>query len=226
MFTCSTNWSWAISELTQPNLFNCRFLKHGKSSNWNLCFFLKTRGCITANRIQRIQFTWNIWKSPRFVGCVAKKLFGTSQATGGSWSNLHLLEQRSYCPQGWRHGIDMLWKRCMEIVATSLIVVLKILLPFSVWYSFCWFKSQLITELFIHHLHVRWTGLVRGLLLQRGYRCLHALERNFLCSATCWGPQKKPTHLVPALVRGQDLVSDEVLSFCTAWRRLVAQRQG
>lgn len=198
--------------------------------------------------IQRIQFFWKICKI--FWLC-SQEILGFSQPTGGSWSNLHLLEQRSYCPQGcwaawdWHalekvHGNNCNWLDCgFESLASLFGMVFVLLDQVSTHHVlndwFFWsidFGEELENESpsyssIIQSMSVHAVALFRGLLLQRGYRCLHALERNFLCSATCWGPQTKPTHLVPALVRGSRprVRWPEVLSFCTAWRRLVAQRQ-
>lgn len=83
--------------------------------------------------------------SPRFVGCAAKKFcFSLNPQAAADPTFIYWSRDPIALKDAGRHGIDMLWKRCMEIIATGLIVVLKVLLPFSVWYSFCWFKSQLI----------------------------------------------------------------------------------
>ena len=182
--------------------------------------------------IQRIQFFWKICKLSKICWLCSQEILCFSQPTGGSWSNLHLLEQRSYCPQGcwaawdWHalekvHGNNCNRLDCgFESLAFLFGMVFVLLDQVSTHHVlndwFFWsidFDEELENESpsyssIIPSMSVHAVALFRGLLLQRGYRCLHALERNFLCSATCWGPQTKPTHLVPTLVGGQDLVSD------------------
>ena len=171
-------------------------------------------------------------KSVRFFGCVAKKfLVSLNPQAAADPTFIYWSRDPIALKDAGRHGIDMLWKRCMEIIATGLIVVLKVLLPFSVWYSFCWIKSQLIMFWMIDSFEA--LILVRS--LRMNHRVIHqssnpcpfmlwlCFEDSFFKEATdacmLWsaiffavllvgGPRQSPPTWCQLWWGDQDLVSD------------------